>query len=1024
MAPQPAVSEPVASEAAAVQVAPPQSVVKTPATRGKARKAAKEHEATPRQHDTEEVQKPASNSEPQSDKSSAGTKESPAPAPAPTPAPATEREIRKTSAVQESDADESDDEICGPTTPMRRGWTPAKSAVKPISTTVTRHIPNASRRLMFDPLLATPQTQKVPLRAPATASPQRPMTLARAASKPMVFRPLPTPSELGLGPQSSPSKLVSQIIQESESEDELHGEHHPSSTDDEDDDDDDQLLDAPIDDVKEPAYQDDTSDASDDEASDSDNDLEQDVATLVRPTLPVDLLRSSPAPSLPQTSQHSTVQSPVSEAHSSPALSSPPTVVMHYHEPQSSPTPSTPGSAVHRVAISADTPTQEHAVPSTSLPLHRDDSLSEVDYSDLETPEGPSRMSFNTATARMLQTPRMRGFRESNAALTPTQSTIQADLDIESYAQCIDPALLSTQDEAFDLAHEADLLAAQTSVNESPAFSAGHETLEAHSPRHTSSGDISDCSTGGRGPRFSLLRESILIVPDEYVPSPRTSPQQPFTHRSTPLAQMLPLPELDDSAESLDAFPDMDIDLIEGLIVVPEETEDCMSADKSNEQHHILATPILPRYARPTVTSEARRKSMSAFDPVTPYSLSRRPVTAETAIKPISSEMFAKLWAAKEEKMKSSRRSSIRRPSFGPIASAPTPKSVKIKTPITERSETRSMRVRRTRDSEVPPVPQLSIYVDDHPATPDELFSGAKPRKHTPSSGTIRAATPQSLPKTPMKTPLKAPGATPGAFPMTPHPSQPLRSVTALVEVFTLDGSSASSPFIALLQRLGARTTKVWSERVTHVVYKDGSPATLQKVRLANKDTTEGAKEIFCVNSRWVTDCDREGSLMDERSEEYAVDVDDAGTKSKAAGRLRRRKSMEPASLRNIDGNVVSTDGAGSVVKPRRGSISRKSLARVSLASTFWGTPGMSPIKGGLTPFRSRDDVENEEDGNESFWDGGASDDVGTPVLSEYMNRQQELEMLQRTAPVNRMKKLRLRDASDGRRLTFVNARE
>lgn len=159
---------------------------------------------------------------------------------------------------------------------------------------------------------------------------------------------------------------------------------------------------------------------------------------------------------------------------------------------------------------------------------------------------------------------------------------------------------------------------------------------------------------------------------------------------------------------------------------------------------------------------------------------------------------------------------------------------------------------------------------------------------------------------------------------------------------------------------------------------------------------------------------------MDERSEEYAVDVDDIGTKSKAAGRHRRRKSMEPASLKNIDGNIVATDSSGSVKPRRRMSIGRKqSMGRVSLASTFWGTPGMSPIKGGQT-FTANTPIADDDDDIEGFWDGGASE-IGTPVMPGYMNRQQELEMLQRTAPVNRMKKLRLDDAGNSRRLTFFN---
>ncbi|KAF2719151.1 hypothetical protein K431DRAFT_205282, partial [Polychaeton citri CBS 116435] len=124
----------------------------------------------------------------------------------------------------------------------------------------------------------------------------------------------------------------------------------------------------------------------------------------------------------------------------------------------------------------------------------------------------------------------------------------------------------------------------------------------------------------------------------------------------------------------------------------------------------------------------------------------------------------------------------------------------------------------------------------------------------------------------------------------------------ALVEVFTNDGASASTPFIQLLHRLGAKTTKTFSERVTHVVFKNGSATTLQRVRLHNKEVEVDGKgnKIQCVNSRWVSDCEDRGSRVDELDERYVVDVEEA-----PRGGKRKRKSMEPFALQNINGNIV-----------------------------------------------------------------------------------------------------------------------
>jgi len=257
-----------------------------------------------------------------------------------------------------------------------------------------------------------------------------------------------------------------------------------------------------------------------------------------------------------------------------------------------------------------------------------------------------------------------------------------------------------------------------------------------------------------------------------------------------------------------------------------------------------------------------------------------------------------------------------------------------------------------------------------------------------------KAALMASSPYTPVKTPLKAPAMTPSQVPMTPHPAAPLSGVVALVEVFTLEGASASAPFIALLHRLGARTTRSWTAQITHVVFKDGSPLTLQKVRLHNKDVEQSGKGAFihCVNSRWVTDCDTSGARADETDEEYLVDVSEV-----PRGGKRRRKSMEPSALMNLGGNIVRDRNRS---LGRNSSISRSSLkldAPVKMPSDLPGTPDAATS------------------GKEN-----SGDEHGSPETPVWIAAPDQL--VQQTAPMKRVRKLELADKeAKNRRLTFWN---
>jgi hypothetical protein len=257
----------------------------------------------------------------------------------------------------------------------------------------------------------------------------------------------------------------------------------------------------------------------------------------------------------------------------------------------------------------------------------------------------------------------------------------------------------------------------------------------------------------------------------------------------------------------------------------------------------------------------------------------------------------------------------------------------------------------------------------------------------------LKSAAPGYGSHTPIKTPLKASAETPSQVPMTPHPGAPLRGVVALVEVFTLDGASASAPFVSLLQRLGARTTKTWSERVTHVIFKDGSPTTLQRVRLNNKEveTTRKGFTIHCVNSRWVSDCDASGSRVDEDDDAYAVDVTEV-----PRGGNRRRKSMEPSALVNIGGNIVRD----------RKSIGRQSIGRSAMKLESLDRKEENDIE--FTPVAKWDGLQDDED---------FEDDESELSTPDYLAAPDKL--VQMTAPSNRVRKLDLqKDVSKNRRMT------
>ncbi|CAG8187544.1 unnamed protein product [Penicillium nalgiovense] len=137
-----------------------------------------------------------------------------------------------------------------------------------------------------------------------------------------------------------------------------------------------------------------------------------------------------------------------------------------------------------------------------------------------------------------------------------------------------------------------------------------------------------------------------------------------------------------------------------------------------------------------------------------------------------------------------------------------------------------------------------------------------------------------------------------------------LHGAVVHVDVHTTEGEDASGIFVELVQQMGARCVKSWSWNpgsslspvddvepkdlrvgITHVVYKDGGLRTLEKVKKA-------AGLVKCVGVGWVLDCERENQWLDETP--YAVD-----SSIIPRGGAKRRKSMEPRALSNVNGTLV-----------------------------------------------------------------------------------------------------------------------
>ncbi|GAB0137145.1 hypothetical protein EsDP_00005425 [Epichloe bromicola] len=173
---------------------------------------------------------------------------------------------------------------------------------------------------------------------------------------------------------------------------------------------------------------------------------------------------------------------------------------------------------------------------------------------------------------------------------------------------------------------------------------------------------------------------------------------------------------------------------------------------------------------------------------------------------------------------------------------------------------------------------------------------------------------------TPTKGDQWSSAATPGRTPRRHVDPSLLRGAVVLVDVHTTEGADASGIFIELLTHMGAKCVKTWHWNpgssgngnsssskigITHVVFKDGGKRTMEKVR-------EAGRVVHCVGVSWVLDCERDEAP-------YNLD-----TSIIPRGGARRRKSMEPKAIANLNGTIVAstnkTSGPPSTPKNRRES--------------------------------------------------------------------------------------------------------
>lgn len=337
----------------------------------------------------------------------------------------------------------------------------------------------------------------------------------------------------------------------------------------------------------------------------------------------------------------------------------------------------------------------------------------------------------------------------------------------------------------------------------------------------------------------------------------------------------------------------------------PAPVRDQWDDDKENENENLPApgpvtpmknteTKISPLHTVHTVSKVPLKPEGQDSPLKMPLSLKRRrsssnasPTRASPRLR--KSSIFAPALAAQEETV----------PEFSPRK---VPRLMEHDSPARRASAhiARSVERRQSRASIGSKAPSRSSSPVKSRRTSEFSARSADSRQSRPST----KMPPRS--PSPIKSPRKSIGSNNGV----------LTGAVVYVDVHTTEGEDASGIFIELLQQMGARCVKNWAWNprasllpesaveqhkdgrvgITHVIYKDGGVRTLEKVRHA-------AGLVKCVGVGWVLDCERENKWLDET--DYAVD-----STIIPRGGAKRRKSMEPRALSNVNGTLISSSTA------------------------------------------------------------------------------------------------------------------
>lgn len=205
--------------------------------------------------------------------------------------------------------------------------------------------------------------------------------------------------------------------------------------------------------------------------------------------------------------------------------------------------------------------------------------------------------------------------------------------------------------------------------------------------------------------------------------------------------------------------------------------------------------------------------------------------------------------------------------------------------------------------------PRTSVPPEEPLVRPEPVMTPASTKStKTPASKASTIKSDRRVTSTPMsaRTPLAA--VTNGV----------LTGAVVYVDVRTSEGADASAIYIELLSGLGAKVVSSITDAslLTHIVYKDGNPKTLDKIRRASMGDGINVKT---VGVSWPLDCDAKKEWVDE--EAYLLNLTPTDHVIGSISRSAKRKSMEPS--------MLVTDGSGSVKRSR--SKGRVSMRRSSI---------------------------------------------------------------------------------------------